>query len=278
MTYQLDGVTIAHDGNVVLRDIHLTVPCGRLTGVIGPNGAGKSTLLAAMAGDLSGQASAQLSSQGRVLLWDKPIESAKPGTLARQRAIMSQQAAAVFNLTVRDVLWLGLYAFDHWSDLARDDLLSATAKATGVQDWLDQTLTSRSLGQQQRVHFTRALLQAQASWLDAGQAWLLLDEPTASQDPWHQHAMMSVCRAFLARGSVGIVVVMHDLTLAAQWCDDMIIIKNGAVLAQGATRSVLDTDRIKQTFGSGLEVQVLWEPAPGVIISHPNPGTAAPET
>ena len=261
MTFKLDRVTVSRDQQVVLHDIDLQLPRERLVGIIGPNGAGKSSLLSVLAGDLK-------IDQGQVLLDDVSVAGQPPGDLAKRRAIMSQQPGAIFNLSIKQVLELGLYAFGHWPVPERERLLLSVAKTMGIDGWLSQSLTSRSWGQQQRVHFARALLQAQAAWHEQGKAWLLLDEPTASQDPWHQQSMLAAARDLMHWGQVGVVVVVHDLTLAAQWCDELVVIKEGRLLAKGPCRSVLTTDQLRQAFGQDLKIDVRWEPLPGVIMSR----------
>jgi iron complex transport system ATP-binding protein len=261
MTYQLDHLTVSHHGTVVLDDLCLTLPRDRLIGVIGPNGAGKSTLVATLAGDLQ-------IDQGRVLMDGKPVGATSINGLAQRRAVMAQQTAAVFNLAVSQVLELGLHAFAHWNARERTALMNEVAQLTQITPWLDQFITALSMGQQQRVHFARALLQAKAAFKEHGSAWLLLDEPTASQDPSQQQMMLSACREFAAQGAVGVLLVMHDLTLAAQWCDDIIVLKDRSILAHGPKHDVLTPDVLKRTYGAELDAQVVWQPVPGVIMSR----------
>lgn len=261
MTFDLEHVSASRAHQMVLHDVDLRLPRNRLVGLIGPNGAGKSTLLSVMAGDLQPE-------KGQVSMDGICLGRCSPAALATRRAVMTQQSAAIFNLTVRQVLELGLYAFSYGSPEKTSRLLHAAAQDAGISAWLDESLTALSWGQQQRVHFARALLQAQAAWHESGQAWLLLDEPTASQDPWQQQAMFDACRRFIAWGEVGVVVVVHDLTLAAQWCDDLVLIKNGRVLAQGPSKEMLTVERLRQLFGEDLKVDVRWDPLPGVIIAR----------
>jgi iron complex transport system ATP-binding protein len=261
MTYELNHVSVSRGNQPVLHDINLKLPRERLVGLVGPNGAGKSTLLSVMAGDLKPEG-------GQLLLDGAGMQVHAPADLAKQRAIMTQQSAAIFNLTVRQVLELALFAFAHWREQQKACLLTDVAKSVGVAPWLDEPMTARSWGQQQRVHFARALLQAQAAWHESGRAWLLLDEPTASQDPWHQQAMFAACRTFMSWQSVGVVVVVHDLTLAAQWCDEIVMLKAGRVVAQGDCRDVLTAQQLGQVFGEDLQVDVRWQPLPGVIMAR----------
>lgn len=261
MTYQLDRVTISREGRVVLEDLSLTLPAGRVTGLIGPNGVGKSTLLAALAGDLR-------LDHGQIKLNQNPVTGLGSDLLAHRRAIMSQQAPAIFNLTVMQVLELGLHAFMHWPRGEQGALLNDVAQVTEVAQWLGRSITELSIGQQQRVHFARTLLQAKAAYQEYGCAWLLLDEPTANQDPGQQQLIMAVSSAFAANDSVGVLLVMHDLTLAAQWCENIIVLKDRGVLASGKVSDVLTPETLKLAYGSELNVQVLWEPVPGVIMSR----------
>lgn len=261
MTYQLDQITVSRAGNLVLDRVCLTLERGRLTGLIGPNGAGKSTLLSVMAGDLKVD-------QGQVLMDNQSLAGLSVDGLAHKRSVMSQQAAAIFNLTVKQVLMLGLHAFSHWPVQAREAIVVQIAQSIEITPWLDRSMIALSIGQQQRVHFARALLQTKVTRKEHGAAWLLLDEPTASQDPWQQQMIMSACRDLVVDGEVGVLLVMHDLTLTAQWCDDLIVLKDHGVLAQGPTPEVLTPGLLKRTYGQSLDVQVLWDPAPGVIMSR----------
>lgn len=268
MTFALQNVSVVRGDKPVLTDVTLALTTGSIIGVIGPNGAGKSTLLGALAGDLA-------ISQGSLTLADMPLPPLSQTDLARRRAVMAQQSAAIFNLNVRQVLELGLFAFEHWTAHERGALLIDVAATTGVDRWLDDAMTARSVGEQQRVHFTRAVLQARAALQETGSAWLLLDEPSANQDPAHQQAMMQTCRRLLESGpgdqrsALGVVVVMHDLSLAAQWCDELIVLKNGAVLNQGPVGEVLTPETIHEAFGQQLGVRVHRDPS-GVIVYTPD--------
>ncbi len=261
MTYALDRICVIRDGQQVLHDITLTLATGALIGVIGPNGAGKSTLLGALAADLP-------VTQGMLTLNGSSLEGLGPKRLARSRAVMSQQAAAIFNLSVKQVLALGLFTFDDLPQVQFQALLQQVAQRTGIAPWLDRPMTSLSIGQQQRVHFARALLQTKATTQKCAQAWLLLDEPTANQDPAHQQSIMQACRELVARGTVGVVMAIHDLSLAAQWCDEVIVLQQGALLTHGSAQAVLTPDTLKQTFGDQLGIHVQQAPR-GVIVYTP---------
>jgi iron complex transport system ATP-binding protein len=264
MTYELHNVSVNRGGNTVLRDLSLSIERGQVTGLIGPNGAGKSTLLAVLAGQMAGVS-------GQALLDEKPLSSLDVNTLARSRAVMAQQLPNDFHLTVEQVLRLGLYAFGDLAPGAAAPLIEQAASLVGVSPWLPRSMAAFSMGQQQRVHFARALVQRLAIERHQKRAWLLLDEPTANQDPLHQQTLLGCCRQLATQNS-GVVIALHDLTLAAQWCDRLIVLSAGALAAQGPTREILTEDTIQRVFGADLRAHVIHEPAAGVVIYQKNDG------
>jgi iron complex transport system ATP-binding protein len=258
MTYELKNVSVNRSGTRVLRDLSLSIERGQVTGVIGPNGAGKSTLLAVLAGQMAGLS-------GQTALDKKPLSSLDVNALARSRAVMAQQLPHDFHLTVEQVLRLGLYAFGDLLPGAATPLIDQAAEMVGVATWLPRSMAAFSMGQQQRVHFARALVQLLAIKQQQQHAWLLLDEPTASQDPLHQQTLLACCRQ-LARQNTGVVIALHDLTLAAQWCDRLIVLSSGELTAHGPTREILTEDTIQRVFGTDLRAHVIHDPAAGVVI------------
>jgi iron complex transport system ATP-binding protein len=258
MTYELQNVSVNRGGSRVLRDLSLSIERGHVTGVIGPNGAGKSTLLAVLAGQMAGVS-------GQTALDKKPLSSLDVKVLARLRAVMAQQLPNDFHLTVEQVLQLGLYAFGDLAPKAAALLIDQAAAMAGVSNWLPRSMAAFSMGQQQRVHFARALVQLLAIERHQQRAWLLLDEPTANQDPLHQQTLLASCRQ-LAAQNTGVVIALHDLTLAAQWCDRLIVLSAGVLAAQGPTREILTEDTIQRVFGADLRAHVIHEPAAGVVI------------
>jgi len=257
MTLQLEQTHVSLGNRPVLRDICLALERGRVTAILGRNGAGKSTLLATLAGDLQPD-------QGTATMDQLPL--ALPAhELARSRALMMQQPGALFNLSVRQVIQAGLYAFGELPESVGRAIVFWAAQQAALQRDLDGPITALSVGQQQRVHFARAMAQALAGREVMGKAWLLLDEPVASQDPWQQQKLMSVCRDWVRDPACGVVVVLHDLSLALQWCDEAILLDEGAVLSVGPVLDVLTQPLIQKAFGTGLAVSVVRAPVPGIL-------------
>jgi iron complex transport system ATP-binding protein len=257
MTIKLEQTHVWRGNRPVLKDICLGFERGRVTAILGRNGAGKSTLLATLAGDLQPDQGTVTMDHLRLVL---PAHE-----LARSRALMMQQSEALFNLSVRQAIQVGLYAFGELPESVGREIVLLAAQQAALQRDLDGPITALSVGQQQRVHFARAMAQALAGREVLGKAWLLLDEPVASQDPWQQQRLMSVCRDWVRDPACGVVVVLHDLSLALQWCDEAILIDEGAVLAAGSVADVLSVPLIQQAFGTDLAVSVVRDPVPGIL-------------
>jgi len=262
LTYTLQGMSLDRQKQRVLHDLNLSFERGNVTGLIGPNGAGKSSLISVMVGQLQ-------ASSGDARLDGQSLAAFDPHRLARARAIMAQQIPSDIHLTVAQVMALGLYAFDELTPHQRNELVAQAADLVNVSAWLPNVMLTHSVGQQQRVHFARALVQVLAitrQTTPPSPGWLLLDEPTASQDPAHQQRLLACCRQLVAEKNIGVIVALHDLTLAAQWCDKLVVLREGGVVASGHTREILTERTIQQAFGSDLQAHVLQTPAPGVVI------------
>jgi iron complex transport system ATP-binding protein len=259
MTYVLSDLSVDRGGKRVLAELSLPFERGCVTGLIGPNGAGKSTLLSVLAGQMA-------ETSGQIELDGSKVCSRDILGLARARAVMAQQIPNDIHLSVEQVVSLGLYAF---GDLAAQDqkqLVAQAADMVGISSWLARSMAMHSIGQQQRVHFARALVQLLAIEQLQQVAWLLLDEPTASQDPLHQQQLLACCKTLVTRHTVGVVVALHDLTLAAQWCERLVVLREGRLVAHGLTSEILTEATVQRAFGDQLGVYVTQEPAPGVVI------------
>lgn len=221
----LEQVTVQRRGQPVLHDISLDIRPGQVLAIVGPNGAGKSTLLAAMAGDLVPQ-------QGRVLLDDLPLGRWTPLALARRRAVMPQAARLGFSLPVQQVVALGRAPFERLYDRAENAAVMAAAiQAADVPHLARRAYATLSGGEQQRVQLARAVAQLDLAGLGSGAApVLLLDEPTASLDLAHAHAVLRLARHLAGQG-VAVVTVLHDLPLAHAYADRVAVLQAGRLLA-----------------------------------------------
>ena len=232
-----EGVGVQVGGRWLLRDIDLGVSPGEVVALVGPNGAGKSTLLRALAGD-------EPTSAGRVLLDRRPIEDYRPRDLALRRAVLPQQAVIQFAFTAREVVEMGRapHRGDGDTDAA---IVTRSLEQTEAAHLADRVYPSLSVGEQSRVSLARVLAQETPI--------LLLDEPTAALDLRHQGLVMSLCRRIAGAGGT-VVVIMHDLNLAAGFADRVVLICNGRLLADGPPAETLTGSLLSDVFACPITV------------------------
>ena len=238
MRVQADRIGWAPRGTALLSGVTLDAAPGSMVGLLGPNGSGKSSLLRVLGG-------LQKPDTGRVRLDGVDRGRIPRRALARRLAMVTQHAPSDVDMTVLDVLLLGriphrpLLAAVSAVDLDRAE--SALAEA-GLSGFGPRRWASLSGGERQRADIARALLQEPDV--------LLLDEPTNHLDIRHQLDLLED----LSRAPITVVVALHDLALAAQYCDRIVLLAGGRVIAAGAPPEVLTPARIEEVFGVGAEV------------------------
>lgn len=231
----------------VLDGVSLSVTTGEVLALVGPNGAGKSTLLAALAADLPANG-------GVVTLGDRPASRWSAAELALRRAVLPQAATLAFPFTVGDVVqmgrapWVGTSAEDE-----DEEAVTEAMATTEVAEFAERPFSGLSGGERARVALARAL--AQRTQL------LFLDEPTAALDLRHQELVLRVCRERAAAGDA-VVVVLHDLGLAAAYADRAAIVRAGEIAADGPPSEVFQPDLLTRVYRQPIEV-----------IPHPRTGT-----
>ncbi|HHP7238487.1 heme ABC transporter ATP-binding protein [Longibacter sp.] len=244
-------VTVRIGEAVLLEDVTTSVRPGRVTVVIGPNGAGKTTLLRTASGT-------QVPSAGRVRMDNRALTAFTAHEQALRRAVLPQKVSLPFSFSVIDVVLMGRTPHVRGATESESDLEIAFAALDRVAmtDFADRDYATLSGGEQQRVHLARALAQV---WdpPDDGHRYLLLDEPTASLDLAHQHGVLSIAVALAAEGA-GVLAVLHDLNLAAQYADHVVVMRKGSIAAQGPPDDVLTPPLIRDIF----DVSVLVQPHP----------------
>ena len=225
----VEGLSCLLAGRKVLSDIGFTVPHGAILGILGPNGSGKTTLLRCLAG-------LQAPSTGQIRIDGADPRALRPAELARRLALQAQDSAAALGFTVRDVVGMGRLAH-------RRSVFSASGAEDRaiVEDALarlelgalaERPVEQLSGGERQRVMIARALAQRPRI--------LLLDEPTNHLDIQHRFAVLDLVR------SLGITVVMtlHDIELAARWCDRLLLLKDGRLQADAVPEEALTAERL----------------------------------
>jgi len=242
MTILISSLTVQRAQCVVLSNVSLALVPGEILGVLGPNGAGKSSLLAAMSGELA-------CSEGLVQLDEDSLTQLSTLQQAQRRAVVTQQSSLNFDLCVNEVVQMGAYPYLHATPEQVSQWSRRALTLTELLPLAESLYTALSGGEQQRVQLARALVQCFAIEHHQGRAYLLLDEPLANLDPRHQVQFMQVLKQLVAASRIGVLIVIHDLNVAARHCDRLALLGQGRVIAQGGPRDVLTPATLKQAFG-----------------------------
>ncbi len=229
-------------GKPVLHAVNASFAAGRVTALLGPNGAGKSSLLACLAG-------LQHPVTGHAMLGGDGVRGLPAQQRARRIGFLPQVADVHWNIDVATLVGLGRLPWrGRWGETAEDRAAVAQAlAATGMTELASRGVEHLSGGERARALLSRVL---------AGRPeWLLADEPLASLDPAHQLEVGAQLRAVAAGGS-GVVLVVHDLNLAARLADDIVLLRDGRVIAAGAADAVLTPALVGDTYGLTVETGV----------------------
>lgn len=239
----LEGAGYETRGRSLLDSVSLDMAPSSVTGIVGPNGSGKTTLLRLLSGSLT-------PSRGRVCLGGRNLASFAKKALARRIARIPQSVLADFDFPAKDVVLMGRYPYrGRFEPFLEEDhqAVRVAMERTDTLRFADRAITQLSGGERQRVHVARALAQTPE--------FLLLDEPTAHLDIHHELALVSLVRR-LGR-SCGVVIVVHDLNLAARLCDRLVLLSHGRVVASGRPEEVLIPEMVKTVFG--VRVSSRWD-------------------
>ncbi|MCF8061442.1 MAG: ABC transporter ATP-binding protein [Deltaproteobacteria bacterium] len=244
----------------VLRDVNLRIPAGEMTGVLGPNGSGKTTLLHVLAGILPPR-------EGRVRVSGRDLEGSSARWRARLMASVAQNAAVTFPFRCLSVVLMGRYPhLSRWGGYTEQDLEQAMGamEQTGTLALADRLINEISGGEAQRVVIARALAQAPSV--------LLLDEATSSLDVARKIQVFDLLLEKNRGEGTTIVCAMHDLNLAALYCDRLIFIKDGGIALDGPTQELFTSQNLSEIYGT--RVMVSQHPVTGSPQAHFVPGAA----
>ncbi|GLW89511.1 heme ABC transporter ATP-binding protein [Actinokineospora globicatena] len=234
-----EGVSVRLGGALLVDDVSVELRAGEVLVLVGPNGAGKSTLLAALAGDLP-------IAGGRALLDGEPVQGWRPVEAARRRSVLPQHNPVSFPFDVRSVVEMGRAPWRGTEQEDDDDTAVAEAlRDTGVEHLADRAYPTLSGGEQARVALARVLAQRAPA--------VLLDEPTAALDVRHQELVLSLARRH-ARSGGGVLVVLHDLGLAAAHADRVAVLDAGKLVAVGPPAEVCTADLLSAVYRHPVEV------------------------
>ena len=245
------NIHVNYGARAVLKDIDLRCAQGELISVIGPNGAGKSTLLRTLNGGL-------VPSRGDVLLDEQPIRSLSRRAVARRIATVAQDADVRFPVTVLEFILGGRYAWSNasswgWENAEDVKIAMTTVRETELEGFEARLMNQLSGGERQRAILARALATEAKMYL--------LDEPTANLDLAHQATILALVRKRCDSRGDAAIVVTHDINLAAEFSDRVLLIKKGQTVAFGQPGEVFTAELLKEVFS--VEVLVDAHPVSG---------------
>jgi iron complex transport system ATP-binding protein len=238
------AITVGYDENPVVHDLSLSVARGQFLGLVGPNGCGKSTVIRALSRVLQPL-------RGQVLLDSVDIYRMLPRELARRLAVVAQDNAVSFDFPVREVVLMGRapHLARFGLERAKDYAIAEEAmELTHTAVFAERPITGLSGGERQRCMIARALAQEPEV--------LLLDEPTAHLDINHQIEILDLARRLTAERELATIVVLHDLNLASQYCDALVLMAAGRVLAMGSPREVVTEENIRAAYQAEVQVRL----------------------
>lgn len=237
----------------ILHGIDLTAAPGTVTAIVGPNGSGKTTLLRALTGDLAYNGAAHLNG--------RDLSKTHPREMAAIRAVLAQSTQLAFPFTVEEVIRLGLTA---GTQARRSELPARALEAVGLSGYGARDVQTLSGGEQARVHLARVLVQVWEPVTPQGPRWLFLDEPVAALDIGHQLTVMGLARSYADAGG-GVVAVMHDLNLSAMYADQIALMVEGRMLAQGTPAQVLTDTNLTRAYGCAVRVNAVPARGPWLV-------------
>ncbi|AYA42356.1 Fe(3+) dicitrate ABC transporter ATP-binding protein FecE [Xenorhabdus nematophila] len=248
MKLHIDNLTIGYGNRPVLDALSLVLPPGKITALLGPNGCGKSTLLKCISRQLA-------TKSGTILLKNQPITTFSSRQLSRCIALLPQHHLTPEGITVRELVsygrspWLSL-----WGRLSVEDKMrvEVAMEKTHIVHMAQRRLTDLSGGQRQRAFLAMVLAQDTPV--------VLLDEPTTYLDINHQVELMRLMGELKTQGKT-VVAVLHDLNQASRWCDHLVVLADGKVMAQGTPEVVIQPELLRTVFS--VEAEIHPEPVSG---------------
>jgi len=237
------GVSFSYGAGEILRDINLSLGKGRMLGILGANGAGKSTLLKILMGILKAQ-------KGSVLFNDKPLQSYDRREIAKRIAYIPQDPVFAFPFTVSEVILMGRAPYIGRFEFEREIDLEAAKRAmdtVGISHLKDRLITETSSGERQLASIARALVQEPQV--------MILDEPATFLDIRHRNEIMGLLRKLRDEHGILIIAATHDIFTALFYFDEIIMIKDGGVFADGSAETVINRENLSSLYGIDVTVR-----------------------
>ncbi len=253
----IQHLSFAYSVEKVVNDISLDIEMGSIAALLGPNGSGKSSLLKLLSGELQGQS-------GEIYFNGNTINSWPAADKAKVMAVLAQENILEFDFTVAEVVALSRIPHNTGNEVDQE-IIHAALAAVDASHLAERFYPQLSGGEKQRVQLARVLAQIwQPSEL--GPRLLILDEPTASIDLAHQQLLKKIIQQYAAN-QVTVIMVLHDLNLAAQCADKIFFLQQGQIVAQGTPKQVLTKDIVDSVFG--IEANIIDHPETGLPVIMP---------
>lgn len=249
------GLSIAYEDRLIVDDLNIQIPQGKITALVGANGSGKSTILKTMARLMQPK-------KGQVLLDGKSIHKQSTREVAKQLAILPQNPTAPEGLTVTELVSYGRFPYQKgFGSLKAEDkkMIEWAIESTRLSEFHDRPIDQLSGGQRQRAWIAMALAQDTDI--------LFLDEPTTFLDMAHQLEVLQLLEELNTTAKRTIVMVVHDLNHASRYAHHMIAIKQGKAAATGSPEKVMTPDVLREVFG--IEADIVTDPRTGVPLCLP---------
>ena len=248
---RLESVGLVLDGRAIVKTVSMEVFPGEVLALVGPNGAGKSSILSLLAGDVQ-------ATSGRALLGEKEVSKYRPDEASRLRSVLMQANQVSFPFSVWEIVEMGRAPWARTPQIAEDDdAIEEALRLADVGHLSERQFNQLSGGERARVSLARVL--AQRTDL------VLLDEPTAALDLKHQESVMTTIRGLADHGR-GVVVVVHDLSVAAGYADRVAMVVEGKVEATGSPSEVIVADRVSRVYGVEVDIENVGHPPRPVVL------------
>lgn len=238
---RIEGLGLGYGEKKILENVNATIHEGELVGIIGCNGAGKSTFLKTIRGMLPKQG-------GQVLFFEKPMESYSDKELAKKVAYLQQSVELGFGYTGLDIVLAGRYPYKEWWQSENDsdkELALKCMEYTGTADLAERPITAVSGGQKQRILLAKVLAQQTPV--------LFLDEPTTGLDMVYKEEIFRFAKA-LAEKNKTVLMVVHELDLAAKYCSRILLLGQGGLLADGEPKQVFNEELLSKAYKADIQV------------------------
>lgn len=234
---KVSGLSYNLGKKTILKDVNFNLKQGRLMSILGMNGAGKSSLLKCLSGSIKDYS-------GEILFDGLNIKDFSLQEIAKKRSVLTQSVAVEFPFKVEEIVMMGRSPHENCSNKKNLEIANECLNIVDAENLKGRIFSSLSGGEQQRVQFARVLAQI----FEQKNSILLFDEPTSALDLKYQQLFFEILQKMVREYSVSAVLILHDLNLAAKFCDDILLLKNGSVFEFGEAKQVLSQSNICKVF------------------------------